>query len=55
MRMCRNESPKKGKGAFFCSSCCTHLNIAYIDEGDLDVFYEPKFCPNCGAKVVSDV
>lgn len=52
MRMCRNESLKKGKGVFCCSSCSIHLDIADMDEDDLDVFYEPKFCPNCGAKVM---
>ena len=51
-RTCRNDSTKRGKGVFLCSECGVDLDIAEMGEEDLDAFYEPNFCPNCGAKVV---
>lgn len=50
-RTCRNDSTKKGKGVFLCSECGIHLDMAEMDEENLDAFYEPNFCPNCGALV----
>lgn len=51
-RTCWNDSLKKGKGVFFCSACGVHLDITDMEEDDLDVFYKPNYCPNCGAKVI---
>nr|DAV56302.1 MAG TPA: hypothetical protein [Caudoviricetes sp.] len=48
---CRNDSTKSGKGVFLCSECSIHLDMAEMDEENLDAFYEPNFCPNCGALV----
>lgn len=50
-RTCRNDSTKRGKGVFLCSECSIHLDMAEMDEENLDAFYEPNFCPNCGVKV----
>ena len=50
-KTCFNDSVYRDKGGFFCSECSKNLDIADIDEEDLDIFYEPNFCPNCGAKV----
>lgn len=50
-RRCRNDSTKRGKGVFLCSECGIHLDMAEMDEENLDAFYEPNFCPNCGALV----
>lgn len=51
-RTCWNDSLKRGKGVFCCSECGTHLDIADMEEEDMDVFYEPSYCPTCGLKVV---
>ena len=50
-RTCRNDSTKRGKGVFLCSECSIHLDMAEMDEENLDAFYEQNFCPNCGALV----
>ena len=50
-RTCRNESPKRGKGVFACSECGVNLDIADMAEENMDVFYEPRYCPECGARV----
>lgn len=50
-RMCRNVSIKH-EGVFICSDCGVYLDIAYMEDAEKD--YEPKFCPNCGAKVVKE-
>ena len=49
---CRNDSLKRGVGVFVCSECGVYLDITDMREEDLDVFYEPKYCPNCGRKMV---
>lgn len=51
---CRNDSLKRGAGVFVCSECGAYLDIADMDEEDMDVFYEPSFCPSCGKKVVDE-
>lgn len=51
---CHNDSLKCGEGVFLCSECGVYLDIADMNEEDMDVFYEPRFCPNCGAKVVDE-
>ena len=53
-RTCYNDSLKRGEGVFVCSECGAYLDIADMNEEDMDVFYEPFFCPNCGAKVVDE-
>ena len=53
-RTCRNDSLKRGKGVFTCSECGVYLDIADMDwdgEDDGGGFYEPSYCPNCGARV----
>lgn len=50
-KTCFNDSVYRYEGGFFCSKCSINLDIADIDEEDLDVFYEPNYCPNCGARV----
>lgn len=52
-RTCHNDSTKKGNGVFLCSECGIDLDIADLGEEDLDVFYEPNFCPNCDAMVTN--
>lgn len=56
-RTCRNDSLKRGAGVFVCSECEVYLDIADMDwdgEDDSGGFYEPRYCPNCGAKVVGE-
>lgn len=50
-RTCRNVSIKH-EGVFICSDCGVYLDIAYMEDAETD--YEPKFCPNCGAKAVKE-
>ena len=52
---CWNDSLKRGKGVFHCSKCGIHLDIADMEEEDMDVFYEPSFCPSCDARVKEDI
>ena len=46
---CRNLAMKPAD-EFLCSKCCEHVDIAYMDSCD---DYHAKYCPNCGARVVS--
>lgn len=49
---CENDSLKRGVGVFVCSECGAYLDITDMSEEDIDVFYEPKYCPDCGSKVM---
>lgn len=54
-RTCRNDSLKRDAGVFVCSECGIYLDIADMNwdgEDDSGGFYDPNYCPNCGAKVV---
>lgn len=56
VRTCRNDSLKRGAGVFVCSECGIYLDIADMNwdgEDDSGGFYDPNYCPNCGAKVVN--
>lgn len=46
---CRNLSPKPAD-VLLCSECGEHVDIAYMETCDE---YHAKYCPNCGAEVVS--
>lgn len=55
-RTCRNDSLKRDAGVFACSECGVYLDIADMNwdgEDDSGGFYEPNYCPNCGAKVIA--
>ena len=52
---CENDSIKRDCGVFVCSECGVYLDIADMSwdgEDDSGGFYEPRFCPECGCKVV---
>lgn len=46
---CRNLAMKPAD-EFLCSKCGEHVDIAYMDSCD---DYHARYCPNCGARVVS--
>ena len=53
-RTCCNTSADVLKGPFTCSAC-DEYSETWIDIGFGDRMMEvPKFCPNCGAKVVEE-
>ena len=38
-----------------CKSCDAEFGyVLYSEDGDVDMDDKPKFCPECGARVVSD-
>lgn len=47
---CRNLSPKPAD-VLLCSECGEHVDIAYVENAD---DYHARYCPHCGAEVVSD-
>ena len=54
---CRNDSIKRDCGVFICSECGVYLDIADMSwdgEDDSGGFYEPDYCPNCGAQVMDE-
>lgn len=51
MRVCYDKSSKNDNRAFCCSLCGKALRI---EEEDLGVFYELRFCPHCGAEVIKN-
>lgn len=54
-RTCRNDALKGAEGVFICSECGVYLDIADMEwdgEDESGGFYEPNYCPNCGARVV---
>ena len=53
---CFNDSLKRSSGVFVCSKCEVYLDVddmSWDGEDDSGGFYEPRFCPSCGAKAVS--
>lgn len=46
---CRNLAMKPAD-EFLCSECGEHVDIAYMENA---CDYHAKYCPNCGARVVS--
>lgn len=47
---CRNLATKPAD-ELLCSECGEHVDIAYVENAD---DYHARYCPNCGARVVSD-
>lgn len=47
--MCKNLATKSAD-ELLCSECGEHVDIAYMDSCD---DYHARYCPNCGARVVS--
>lgn len=47
--MCKNLATKSAD-ELLCSECGEHVDIAYMENAD---DYHARYCPNCGAKVVS--
>lgn len=47
-RTCRMEPT--GDGSVVCSACRTEYTSRWLHEGE----YVERYCPNCGAKVVSE-
>lgn len=47
---CRNLATKPAD-ELLCSECGEHVDIAYLETTD---DYHARYCPNCGAEVVSD-
>ena len=46
---CQNLAMKPAD-ELLCSKCGEHVDIAYVESCD---DYHAKYCPNCGAEVVS--
>ena len=39
----------------YCKNCDAEFGyVLYSEDGDVDMDDKPKFCPECGARVVSD-
>lgn len=47
---CKNLATKPAD-ELLCSECGEHVDIAYVENAD---DYHARYCPNCGARVVSD-
>lgn len=47
---CKNLATKSAD-ELLCSECGEHVDIAYMENAD---DYHARYCPNCGAKVVTD-
>lgn len=47
---CRNLAIKPAD-ELLCSECGEHVDIAYMENAD---DYHARYCPNCGAEVVSN-
>lgn len=47
---CKNLTTRPAD-VLFCSECGEHVDIASVENAD---DYHPRYCPNCGARVVSD-
>lgn len=46
---CKNLATKSAD-ELLCSECGEHVDIAYMENAD---DYHARYCPNCGARVVS--
>ena len=39
----------------YCRNCDAEFGyVLYSEDGDVDMDYKPKFCPNCGSRVVGE-
>ena len=53
-KTCRNVPIDGVNGVFACSVCGSCLDIVDMKQTDVEVSYEPNYCPDCGARVVHE-